>query len=219
MYGALTREVVPWQPSRLLCKRFGVKEPNADITTDTPMPGVPSTGGNTWKAEEAPAEADLQTATGSASADPSSSVGRRTARELENIGLGEDDTQGRDTLTYVRPTMDIFKAIFASDDEGSDEEAEEGESQEKNAPDPGPSTLPKQPQDKSTMGADARAVPPHLRVQGGAEQHGSYEPRSGRAAGSETVDVATFKPVFVSRAERETQKQNDKKKDGRGKDK
>jgi G patch domain-containing protein 1 len=219
MYGALTREVVPWQPSRLLCKRFGVKEPNADITTDTPMPGVPSTGGNTWKAEEALAEADLQTATGSASADPSSSVGRRTARELENIGLGEDDTQGRDTLTYVRPTMDIFKAIFASDDEGSDEEAEEGESQEKNAPDPGPSTLPKQPQDKSTMGADARAVPPHLRVQGGAEQHGSYEPRSGRAAGSETVDVATFKPVFVSRAERETQKQNDKKKDGRGNDK
>jgi G patch domain-containing protein 1 len=49
MYGALTREIVPWQPSRLLCKRFGVKDPNPDITTDTPMPGVPNTaGGNTW---------------------------------------------------------------------------------------------------------------------------------------------------------------------------
>ncbi|KAH9957983.1 hypothetical protein BGW80DRAFT_1465564, partial [Lactifluus volemus] len=40
MYGALTREIVPWQPARLLCKRFGVKDPNPDITTDTPMPGV-----------------------------------------------------------------------------------------------------------------------------------------------------------------------------------
>ena len=36
--------------------------------------------------------------------------------------------------------------------------------------------------------------------------------------GAERVDVATFKPVFVPRAERETQKLKDKK-DGRGKDK
>jgi G patch domain-containing protein 1 len=41
MYGTLTQEIVPWQPSRLLCKRFSVKDPNPDITTDTLMPGVP----------------------------------------------------------------------------------------------------------------------------------------------------------------------------------
>jgi G patch domain-containing protein 1 len=73
MYGALTREIVPWQPSRLLCKRFGVKDPNPDITTDTPMPGVPSAGGNNnngvWKAGDALAEADLQTATGGSASD------------------------------------------------------------------------------------------------------------------------------------------------------
>jgi len=45
MYGALTREVTPWQPSRLLCKRFGVKDPNPDITTDRPMPGASQSTG------------------------------------------------------------------------------------------------------------------------------------------------------------------------------
>jgi len=228
MYGALTREVVPWQPSRLLCKRFGVKDPNPDITTDTPMPGVPSTGSNnTWKAEEALAEADLQTATGGSASDAGPSSGRRAARDLENIGLGEDDTQGRDTLTYVRPSMDIFKAIFASDDEDSDDEQVEEDrgSQEKKgeAPNAGPSTLPQQLEEKPTKDADAdaRAVPPHLRVLDAVEQqqHASlYEPRSAERPSAESVDMTTFKPVFVPRAERETQKRNDKK-DGRGKDK
>ena len=150
MYGMLTREIIPWQPSRLLCKRFGVKDPNPDITTDTPMPGESSsnTGGNSWKAEEALAEADLHTATGSTGTDLTSSVGRRAERDLENVGLGEDESQGRDTLTYVRPSMDIFKAIFASDDEDSDDQAEEDGGGQENAqapapPDPGPSTLPK----------------------------------------------------------------------------
>ena len=228
MYGTLTREVVPWQPSRLLCKRFGVKDPNPDITTDTPMPGVPSTGGNnTWKAEEALAEADLQTATGGSASDAGPSSGRRMARDLENIGLGEDDTQGRDTLTYVRPSMDIFKAIFASDDEDSDDEEveEDGGSEEKKGEAPnaaGPSTLPQQLEEKSTKDADAdaRAVPPHLRAHDavGQQQHASYEPRSAERPSAESVDMSTFKPVFVPRAERETQKRDDKK-DGRGKGK
>ena len=229
MYGALTREVVPWQPSRLLCKRFGVKDPNPDITTDTPMPGVPSAGGNgTWKAEEALAEADLLTATGGSASDAGPSSGRQMARDLENIGLGEDDTQGRDTLTYVRPSMDIFKAIFASDDEDSDDEEveEDGGSQEKKdeAPNAGPSTLPQQLEEKpkptKDADTDARAVPPHLRVRDAVEQqqHVSYEPRSAERPSAESVDMTTFKPVFIPRAERETQKRNDKK-DGRGKDK
>ena len=219
MYGALTREIVPWQPSRLLCKRFGVKDPNPDITTDTPMPGVPNAGGNTWNAEEALAKSDLQTATaGSTSAGPSSLAGRRTVRDLENVGLGEDESQGRDTLTYVRPSMDIFKAIFASDDEDSDEDAQEdGGREEDAAPDAGPSTLPKKrPEERPTENADVTPVPAHLRAHPAA-----YEPRSTTdrpPTGTETVDTATFKPVFVPRSERETQKASDKR-DGRGKDK
>ncbi|KDN52316.1 hypothetical protein K437DRAFT_254300 [Tilletiaria anomala UBC 951] len=64
---------------------------------------------------------------------------------LDQVGLGDDPTQGRDTLTYQKPSIDIFKAIFASDEEDSDEEegqntgvdakAEvEGASQAKTAP-------------------------------------------------------------------------------------
>ena len=228
MYGALTREVVPWQPSRLLCKRFGVKDPNPDITTDTPMPGVSNTGGNTWKAEEVLAEADLPTATGSSSADLTSSEGRRTTRNLENIGLGEDESQGRDTLTYVRPSMDIFKAIFASDEEDSDDDAEEVSGQEKGAPapaapDPGPSTLSKRPEEKQTgNAADVKSVPAHLLTRSSTDQTTAYEPRSVSRppASLEIVDTATFKPVFVRRAEREMQKATGDKKDGtsRGKD-
>jgi G patch domain-containing protein 1 len=227
MYGALTREIVPWQPARLLCKRFGVKDPNPDITTDTPMPGVShgqaqGTGDNAWKAEEALAEADLQTATGSVDVNVSSSTeGRRAARDLENVGLGEDDSQGRDTLTYVRPSMDIFKAIFASDDEDSDDEPE-GEGQETGVPDAGPSTLPTKGPEKQqpTENSDGGAIPVHLRIQDAAEPTSTYEPRSAQRP-PETVDVATFKPVFVPRGERESQKLKDKKDGGssRGKDK
>jgi G patch domain-containing protein 1 len=228
MYGALTREIVPWQPARLLCKRFGVKDPDPDITTDTPMPGVSrsqaqGTGDNAWKAEEALAEADLPIATGSVDANAGSSTeGRRTARDLENIGLGEDDSQGHDTLTYVRPSMDIFKAIFASDDEDSDDEPEEGGGQGTGIPDAGPSTLPTKGPEKQqpTENPDGGAISAHLRIQDAAEPTPTYEPRSAQRP-RETVNVATFKPVFVPRGERESQKLKNKKDGGssRGKDK
>jgi G patch domain-containing protein 1 len=39
--------------------------------------------------------------------------------------MADDINQGRDTMTYTKPSIDIFKAIFASDDEDdSDDEAE-----------------------------------------------------------------------------------------------
>ena len=38
------------------------------------------------------------------------------------IGMGDDDRQGRDTLTYTKPSIDVYKAIFASDEEGSESE-------------------------------------------------------------------------------------------------
>ncbi|KAF8273088.1 hypothetical protein EI94DRAFT_1676992 [Lactarius quietus] len=221
MYGALTREITPWQPSRLLCKRFGVKDPNPDITTDTPMPGASrnqpqsTAGGDTWKAEEALAEADLQTATGSATnVGPSSTPGHRAPRDLENIGLGEDESQGRDTLTYVRPSMDIFKAIFASDDEGDDEDEnggggpEEGRGDDKVVP----------------TASQAMTAPTDGQVHDATTETTvtTYEPKSADrpSADSVTVDIATFKPVFVPRAERRTQKSKDKDKtDVRVKDK
>ncbi|KAG1845866.1 hypothetical protein DFJ58DRAFT_893314 [Suillus subalutaceus] len=95
MYGAVTRKVCTWQPARLLCKRFGVKVPVLE---------VPRERTNLWVQEV-----------------ESGSSGS-SKLDVVNIGMGEDDGQGDDVLTYERPGMDIFSAIFASDDEESDEE-------------------------------------------------------------------------------------------------
>ena len=214
MYGALTREVTPWQPSRLLCKRFGVKDPNPDVTTDTPMPGAsrsqpPSTaGGDKWKAEDALAEADLQTATGgSAAIAGPSTAGRPAPRDLENIGLGEDESQGRDTLTYVRPSMDIFKAIFASDDEDEEDENGGGEPEESGG-------------DYKSAPTTSQVLAAPTQVHDATTSAMTYDPKSADRppADSGTVDITTFKPVFVPRAERGTQKSKNKT-DGREKDK
>ncbi|KAJ9477675.1 G-patch domain-containing protein [Pseudozyma hubeiensis] len=42
------------------------------------------------------------------------------------IGMGDDERQGRDTLTYAKPSIDVYKAIFASDEEESAEEDDGG---------------------------------------------------------------------------------------------
>ena len=97
------------------------------------MPGVPapvSANTSTWQPEQALKDADLATATGVgavgsnivASGPSGVAESGDVPRSLDNVGLGEDESQGRDTLTYVRPSMDIFKAIFANDDESDDEE-------------------------------------------------------------------------------------------------
>lgn len=46
---------------------------------------------------------------------------------LESVGLGDDDEQGAETLTYTKAPRDIFAAIFADSDDDEDEEDEEDE--------------------------------------------------------------------------------------------
>ena len=116
MFGPLTRETQPWQPVSRLCKRFGVKVP--ELSPDMPNEASSSKAGPSFSQSE-------QTTPASVEKDHIVPVQKPDGpRDLANIGLGEDETQGQDTLTYERPSMDIFKAIFASDDEDSDEEQE-----------------------------------------------------------------------------------------------
>ena len=125
MYGPMTREVKPWQPARLLCKRFGLKEPEmSQQDVDMSSSSTKNLSFTTSEAEEA-----FRQVAGSTEASSSSQVQSSPSgpQNLANIGLGEDENQGRDTLTYQRPAMDIFKAIFASDDEDSDIEMVDGE--------------------------------------------------------------------------------------------
>lgn len=118
MFGPLTRETKSWQPASRLCKRFGVKVP--ELAPDMASEASSTKAGPSFTQSE-------QTRPDSASAEKDHTVPVQRSdgpRDLANIGLGEDETQGQDTLTYERPSMDIFKAIFASDDEDSDDEQE-----------------------------------------------------------------------------------------------
>ncbi|KAJ7493214.1 hypothetical protein B0H11DRAFT_952568 [Mycena galericulata] len=188
MYGPMTRETQPWQPARLLCKRFKVKEPNppeeapADVPAQAaysqPASTVPGTGWDQFSVPSASEDNNAETST--------SGGGRR---DLSNIGLGEDDAQGRDTLTYQRPAMDVFKAIFASDDEDSDDEGNNDKDDEPPTPAPAdPSPPQPAPVPEIVMTAPEVSGP---------------------------VDVATFKPTFIPR-EGKARKESDS---DRGKEK
>lgn len=126
MFGAMTREQTDWLPMKLLCKRFRVPQPKIAAAEEV---ADDSSASNLYGAsvEQEPVSMEVETSSASnairvvAAGEGTEDGGKR---DLTNIGLGEDDTQGRDTLTYERPGMDIFKAIFASDEENSDNEEE-----------------------------------------------------------------------------------------------
>ena len=183
MYGILTRETSVWVPARLLCKRFGVKEPETGAREEDLA--MSSKARNEWESEAVFAEVELTAVSSggdvSSSAAASQSVDgddRRKRRDLNNIGLGEDDTQGADILTYQKPERSIFKAIFASDEEdsGDEDQVEVEDTDLRDTSIPAPSGTPVQ-HSKEDAQMDVDDSP---------------------------VDLATFKPKFVPRAERTT---------------
>ncbi|KAJ3513108.1 hypothetical protein NMY22_g15139 [Coprinellus aureogranulatus] len=135
MYGPMTRETTAWMPAKLLCKRFGVKEPEppADYMDPSSKPSFATTSFEEEAATGAAFTEPAAVASTSASSNTVSTT-YKVPRKLENIGLGDDETQGADILTYQRPSMDIFKAIFASDDEDDDEADEQTEEPEEDGP-------------------------------------------------------------------------------------
>ncbi|KAF8990675.1 hypothetical protein BDQ17DRAFT_1371641 [Cyathus striatus] len=118
MYGPMTRETKLWQPARLLSKRFGLKEPDPPPEPDAGSSTADASSTSNW-------EDAIGIPVPKASSDTKRNDSADGPRDLSNVGLGEDESQGRDTLTYQRPSMDVFKAIFASDDEDSDDDEQE----------------------------------------------------------------------------------------------
>jgi G patch domain-containing protein 1 len=186
MYGVMTREVSLWQPARLLCKRFGVKDPNPEVPVDTPGPSASAA------APEATGTVPVDELGGASAKvlqieDGSSGSGKR---DIGNIGLGEEDGLGDDTLTYERPGMDIFKAIFASDDEESDDEKE-------------PIDVVDDVDEPSVVSVPAKPSEPAPEVKQAPPANGVVE----------DIDIATFKPTFIPRASKtkDTEKKKTKK--------
>lgn len=190
MFGRLTREVKPWMPAKLLCKRFGVKDPNPE-----PPAAATSSAGAFTPASGDSADVpmpDILLLTGTESFRATSNAGLSGGqgggprkKDLSNVGLGEDDDQGKDTLTYQRPAKDIFKAIFASDDESDGDEEDEGEKMDVDVvekPMPTPAHLQAGP---STSTSTTTLTP--------------YESRTGNSSSSQMVDTGSFKPTFIPR--------------------
>jgi G patch domain-containing protein 1 len=211
MFGKLTREEAPWLPAKLLCKRFGVKVPEVvlddpanqmDIDerpTATPLPGggegllIPSHDQDISAGNTEPVRA-IAASDGASLA--KMSKGRR---DLNNIGLGEDDDQGNDILTYERPTMDIFKAIFASDEEDS------GVSDDEDKPDKPTVAKGEAPQSSKLASAFAPKLPPiNTSASGDAPQSKEQDT---------TMDLSSFRPTFISKSEREGAKVKSSKPD------
>lgn len=211
MFGKLTREEKPWLPAKLLCKRFGVKVP--EVVMDDPanqmdiderpmttsLPGV-GEGLPIPNHDQNVSAGSLEPVRAIAASDSAGlanmSEGRR---DLNNIGLGEDDQQGKDILTYERPTMDIFKAIFASDEEDSDVSDDEGK--------PNRLTLAKEeaPQSSKFASAFAPKLPPvSTSTSGDALQSKEQDT---------TLDLSSFRPTFVSKNQREGAKDKSSKPD------
>jgi G patch domain-containing protein 1 len=201
MFGNLTREEKPWLPAKLLCKRFGVKVPEVvlddpanqmdiderPMTTSLPGGGeglpIPNHDQNVSAGSAEPVRA-IAASDGAGLANMS-----KGRRDLNNIGLGEDDDQGMDILTYERPSMDIFKAIFASDDEDS------GASDDEVKPGRPAGAKEETPQSSKLASAFAPMLPPaSTSTSGDALQSKEQDT---------TMDRSSFRPTFVSKHQRE----------------
>ena len=127
-YGELTRTVKMFYPVKLLCRRFGVQDPHPEGPPQTGEQNRDNGGGGyddlplpkndaAWESgfihqDAAPAAPEEQ--------EPMDK--ERRPRNIEEVGMAGDVNQGRDTLSYTKPSIDIFKAIFASDDEDDGED-------------------------------------------------------------------------------------------------
>lgn len=127
-YGPLTRSVRNFYPVKLVCRRFHVPDPHPEGPPEGEKSGTATPMASSYDA--APPTSLESHFTHQAGTDQMSETalpigreeGERVPTTLAEVGMADDVNQGRDTLTYTKPSIDIFKAIFASDDEDDDEQ-------------------------------------------------------------------------------------------------
>lgn len=207
-YGQLTRTVKEFYPTKLICRRFGVQDPHPEgepkgISAvggagSSGLEGLPLPSNDaSWESGFVHQDQGLPTAFGSASTTGRNGPGgsaegqaeeeeevERVPRSLADVGMPGDANQGRDTLTYTKPSIDIFKAIFASDDEDEDDnDDDDGKKEGEEDEDiPACEMLARQRKKLEDEREKARALKRKQEEEG-------------------TVDIATFKPVFSMRRE------------------
>ncbi|KAI8917993.1 hypothetical protein BC831DRAFT_507381 [Entophlyctis helioformis] len=192
VYGKGTRSTVKWVPAKLLCKRFNVPVPYPQSSDDR----EPASASGT---RELLAKDAMETIKGSMDATMARGLfeAKSPAAALNDAkndgddgdvgdasdgdaGYGDGDADTKDDLEE-RPSMDIFKAIFADTD---DEDEGTGNDVQADQPQPPPLQQPQQP--PANLTADQAVVVPPGPV--------AVVPAS-----------ATFRPVFRSKASRKAE--------------
>jgi G patch domain-containing protein 1 len=150
MFGKLTRTTKLFYPSRLVCKRFNVKNPHPDQQGDDASSRRTQAGGKQPLSKESVKSImnnntlDDFTNAADIANDPlmqavipkPSERAQQEAPAVQNtesanavVNTTNTSQEGKDEapLDYERPSMDIFKAIFEDSDEEEDEEEGLGE--------------------------------------------------------------------------------------------
>lgn len=190
MYGAMTRTEENWAPNKLLCKRFGVADPYPDGLPGATKEESGPTGGTfgTRPLLTAPGQdvawqdkfINVPSNEAHATPDSTRENGPRQPKTLAEVGLADDENQGRDTLTYKKPEIDIFKAIFADEEDDSDDD-EEG------------------PMDGSRSASVVSTLPPPSKLQQSlsALTTGEASPVVSADDASPGTTSASYRPVFA----------------------
>ncbi|SCV67959.1 BQ2448_80 [Microbotryum intermedium] len=137
---------------------------------------------------------------------------------LETVGLGDDERQGEETLTYEKAPRDIFEAIFKESDEEDSDDDEEGnfplEGTREVVVDVDAEAVEGQGEGKVESGASAPKMDPTM------APSGPTLAETTTLLSSETV--VDYKPTFVNRSSNKSagkDKNKDKKKQKKDKDK
>ena len=139
MFGRLTREEFEWHPARLLCKRFNVPDPYPQSGHVGVKPSASAQMEIDLLAEEimdrAGETGEFRMGLGPEIGPLAQERKNRAREKEERERANAQPSQGEDPLlTVEKPTMDLFKSIFADDsddEEEDDEEEEEEEEKEK----------------------------------------------------------------------------------------
>ncbi|TYJ57838.1 hypothetical protein B9479_001448 [Cryptococcus floricola] len=187
-WGRATRESKVWYPVKLVCKRFGVADPHpegppaeqaagASSGKGTGMEGMPLPSNDaSWESKFIHKPTSPSTSQEAPPQDQVQAGGERQPTNISEVGMADDINQGRDTLTYEKPSIDIFKAIFADDEDDDEDEDENGKVDKKEAEVPAGRELYQDP------------FPP---------------PKAPSLREEKPVDLATFKPVFSRKRDRD----------------
>ncbi|CAG8537136.1 9112_t:CDS:10 [Ambispora gerdemannii] len=140
MFGALTRTRAEFYPNRLLCKRFNIANPHPEHKGD-------SSTGKTQKGQQQPLSKEkvdeimqerstqsfVNNTNNGSSATSTQTITQSESLQEKDPEESKPDSENKETvaINYVRPSMDIFKAIFESE---SDSESEQEETSKKKVP-------------------------------------------------------------------------------------